>query len=234
MHELSNGMLVTSNYKNLSLYDQSLKLVKNLDNIENINFYCNDLLVSKTSNYIYFGDHQNHRIVIIDSELNHIKSYKNDSLKPCGIDFYNQKVYVCNSANATKSSILRFNLEIDFEESFQIECKPFQIKILDEVTMIRPIELSQNNSVYFYNTDTFNLIRKYDGHKGTLSVIGLNFYEYFNEKIFCYDLKGVFIEELNIKMNEMNNHSFNGALVFYENNLIISSYKSSKLFVFEV
>jgi hypothetical protein len=232
MQELSNGMLVTSNYKNISLYDKSFKSFKTLDNIENITFYCNDLLVNKIRNYIYFGDHQNHRIIILDSELNHVKSYKNECLKPCGIDYYNQQVYVCNAANSTKS-IYRFNLELDCEHTFQIVCKPFQIKIIDKVTMVRPIQLSQNNSVYFYDTDTFNLIRKYDDHKGTLSVIGLNFYEYFEEKLFCYDINGVLIDELKIEINEMLSHVFNGALVFYNNNLILSSYKTSKLFVFE-
>ena len=232
IYSLSNGFLIASNYYSISIYDKDFKVFKRINKIENISFYCNDLVVNESKNSIYFGDHQNHRIIMMDTDLNHIKSIKNPSYLPHGIDCYNDGIYVCNSMN---SAIVKFSSDLELEQTFLIGYQPFQIKIIEKTSMVRPTQFIQNNSIYFHHTETFEFIRKYDGHKGTLNVVGLNFYEFYftDKKLFCYDNNGVLLEELEIEINELTKSRFNGALVFYDKNLIIGSDQPSKLFVFE-
>ena len=229
IYSLSNGFLIASNYYSISIYDKDFKVFKRINKIENISFYCNDLVVNESKNSIYFGDHQNHRIIMMDTDLNHIKSIKNPSYLPHGIDCYNDGIYVCNSMN---SAIVKFSSDLELEQTFLIPVgyQPFQIKIIEKTSMVRPTQFIQNNSIYFYHTETFEFIRKYDGHKGTL-----NFYEFYftDKKLFCFDNNGVLLEELEIEINELTKSRFNGALVFYDKNLNIGSDQPSKLFVFE-
>jgi hypothetical protein len=231
IYELPNGHVLTSNYYSLSIYNEIFKLVKKIDIVETKTFYCNDLVINRLLNSIYFGDHQNNRVIKLDLGLNFIKCLNDKAYLPHGIEYYNENIYVCDSLH---QAILKFNQNLDFVEMFKIDYQPFQIKITGKTAMVRPIQINTINSIHFYEADTFKHKFKYDGHKGTISVVGSYFYEfnYLNKIMYCYNDNGILTDEIVIKIDELKKCRFNGALVFFDNKLVIASDDPKKLHLF--
>lgn len=236
---LSNGYLVSTNYannKNLTIYDQNLSLVLNVDKINEESFQTLFIATNKIDR-IYMNDFKTHSVIMTDFEfkyLNSVSSFNNQLFKyPCGIEYSDKYVFVCDLYNKHIHK-LRENLE--YVQSFEISYSPWQIKVsCDNVACIKPYN---EETIYFHELDTFLLKFKYNGHRGTISVIKSLFFEYcsVNNFIYCYNQKGELNASKQIELNhlkELLNDDNDGTLIWFDETIIISSISKQKFIMIE-
>ncbi len=104
---LPNGDLLTAAFDqmNLVVYDRNFKLLKIIDKINNQNFKPISIYLNPETKSIYICDFQNHKILLIDSDYNYVKSIGSQGNElfefnsPSSLCFSNNFLYVCDTSN---------------------------------------------------------------------------------------------------------------------------------------
>jgi hypothetical protein len=228
---LSNGNLLSCNNESLTIFDKNLKIIKSVTKFDTLSLFC----FYATTNHkdkIYISNSEENRVIITDLELNMIKiigtyGKSNDQFDhPRGISYYESHIYICDYGNLRIQVLDGETLE--FEKQIELDYNPVQIKLANNVAVVGSLF-----SLYFYNLIDFSLIRKYDGHNGTISVLNSNFYEYFafNQRFYCYSRSADIIEE--IQTDGFNKSDHNGCLVNHHGVYIVPSTEKRKLVIID-
>ena len=239
---LPNNFLLVSNYRTLSVFNDKYKLIKSINAIDNKSFRASGIACDSSKGQIYISDHLTDQIIMTDLNLNKITSTKpsadncnkvNSIESPC---FYKNKLFVAYRLN---KQIKRFNEDLYFEKSFELDYQPAQIKIANNIACVKPDE---KNSLYFYDIETFKLKRTFNNGLARISQINENFFEYCfdSKKIYCYSEDGELSEIIDISRLGIKNYSdgnfenfkWNGNLVYFNSNLVLSTQKAKKFIKF--
>ena len=236
MCPLSNGYLLSTNHENnksLSVYDDCFSLVLTIDKVNQENIQ-SLFLATNSLDRIYMNDYTNHQVIKTDYEFNYIKSighYNDNRFKyPCGLCYADKFLFVCDLYN---KRIHKFDDNLEFIISFELNYMPWQIKIIEKVACIKPYSVQ---TLYFYNLETFESISKYEGHHGTLSVIDSCFYEYSSQNYiyYCFNKNGELKDQLQMgHLNQYLSEKNDGALVFFDKKLILASFSKKKFILIE-
>ena len=228
---LSNGNLLSCNNESLTIFDKNLKVIKTVTKIDKLSLFC----FYATTNHkdkIYVSNSEENRVIVTDLELNMIKiigthGKSNDQFDhPRGVSYYKSYIYICDYGNIRIQILNEETLE--FDKQFPLDYGPVQIKVANDVALIGSLF-----SLYFHNLTDFSLIRKFDGHNGTISELNSSFYEYFsfNQKFYCYSQSADIIEE--IQTDGFNNSEHNGCLVYQHGLYIVPSTEKRKLILID-
>ena len=227
---LPNKKLLCANSKpwNLTLYDETLSHVGTIDQIENLKIRPLSITTNnKDMIFIACVD----EIIATDLNFNIIsrigsKGCDIDQLNyPSSISFNDDYLYVCDRNNKRIQKLLASSqVQMCIVENFMLNYKPDQIKIANTTACVMKCF---NNTIFFYDLDSFTFKCKYDGHNRVISEIGSIFYvsDLLNAKILCFDQNGQFLNEIlnNSFKNLMKNFSLsNGKIVLFNDSVIMS------------
>jgi hypothetical protein len=229
---LPNGNLViaSNESKSLKIYDREFQLIKTIDKINNKTF-SPQYLTSNDKNTVYLSDRIGHKIIQTDFDLNFIKQFgeegsTNQQLDdPLGVIFHDNSIYVCDSNN---KRIQKLSEDLVFQESYPLNFKPWNIKIIKNVACIR-----SNGEPYIislYNTNPFSF--KCEISNGNSEIYSINSWFYvnneFKKRIECYDINGNLVDYKCLE-NVYEEESQNYSSGFFNNKFIIGLSKAKKL-----
>lgn len=236
--------LVLSNYNNLfinnqlelCLYDGTFNFIKKITEIDGTRIEANAIAHNMDQNLIYVTDCKNNQVIIMDLDLNKIKSIGKKGAdkglfnEPAGICCDDKGVFVCDSQN---KRIQKFSNKLEFIQSFSLEYEPGFIQVMRDIACVSPRNIAKFNFIYFYNSIDFTVKFKYYGHIGRISTIGSFFYELdFNNKIYVYDCEGYMINRLERK--EVNCNRKSGSINLANKELYILNASEKYLLKLEV
>ena len=187
------NIAITSSKSNvLKIYDSDFTLVKTIDKINNKTFSPR-YLISNCKSSIYLTDGLNSQIIQTDLDFNFIKQFgskgsSNQQLdNPCGIEFYENSVYVCDKEN---KRIQKLSEDLVFQESYPLNFKPENIKITKNVACIRSAVSGYLSSLYQLNPFSFKT--RMGTRDSEIYSINSWFYVFneLDERIECYDING--------------------------------------------
>jgi hypothetical protein len=215
--------------RSLNIYDNQFNILKKITKLNGQNIM-GAFLATNGNGKVYMTEPKIKRIILIDECLNFIKYYEPKDLITSKGDcvFYNNHLYVCNHK---RSSISQFDNDLNRLGSLDIDKRPLALRVCNNVALLNG-ENQGKFSISFYEFDTFNLIKRYEGLSGSACAYNSKFYFLPNyAKVFqIYDLKGELVESIPIDyFNSQDRKS--GCLIEFNGNFIISSSKSNKLTV---
>ena len=233
-HTLPNGFLVIASYYSevLKIYDKNFKLIKTIDKINEKPFWP-EYLTSNGTNFVYLTDCSGQQIIKTDFNFNFIKQFgsrgsTNQQLKePRGITFYEYSIYVCDSEN---KRIQKLSEDLVFQESYPLNFKPQNIKIIKNVACIKSTEAPYLISLYQISPFCFkNFVISCNSNPEIYSINSW-FYVFnkFDKRIECYDLNGNLADKkscLNIYEEKNQCYSFG----YFNNRFIVGTEKTKKL-----
>lgn len=213
----------------ISIYDKKFKIIKTFYKINNEQIMA---LMMKTNNLnkFYICEPKNKRLILTDLEMNFIRYSVSDVLSSCCGNFSLTKdyLYVCNYA---RNRICRFDCELKSHVSFEIERRPFNIEIINNLACI--CEESQGRpSMTFYDIVSFKCLKRYEGLLGSTIVIDCSFY-FLNsngDKFYVFDENGDFKEEIKLNAFDGKNRK-GGNIAYFNGNIIVSTLKSNKVVI---
>ena len=110
---------------------------------------------------------------------------------PSGIAYFNNSVYICDSDNYR---IQKLSEDLEYQESYPLNYKPWKIKILKNIACIRSSSGDYNS---FYNLNPFYFKTKLCRGNGDILAHNAWFHEYKNSRktLRCYDMIGNLVDE---------------------------------------
>jgi hypothetical protein len=236
---LPNNLLLSADYleKSFSFYDENFNLVKRVNKIGNkkIEPYS---ITTNNKNYIYTADLVDHQIIMMDFELNEIKSFGSKGSSnsqfdvPCGIVYINDHLYVCDYNN---KRIQVLSADLEFVRSIMLCYNPWLISASDKTLCVSRGDLP--GGVYFYDIGKLKLRYKHQIGECRTSEINSCFYAFSfkNKKMFSFDKYGILVEEINVdRFKECFTNIADGCLVRFKKNLILSIYLHSCFVIFNI
>jgi hypothetical protein len=236
---LPNGLLLTSNYRTLTLFNDKFEQIKMLNSIDNKAFRASGITCDNKNNRIYISDQLTDQIIMTDLDFNKIKSISsnidceknqvNSIESPC---FYNNQLYVPYRLN---KQIKRFSKDLVFQKTFPLDYQPAQIKISNNFACVKPDE---KMVLYFYDLDSFESKRVFNNGLSRISEINSNFFEYCFDakKLFCYNQDGELKEIVDMNKfdiqtgdGDYEDRKWNGNIVYFNGHLVLSTHKSKNL-----
>ena len=217
----NNFLLVTSSEsRNLTIYDQSFKLVKTINQIDDQ--YLTPLSAITNGKNSIFITQETCEIIKTDLDFKLIKIFggygqdKDQFAIPIKIVYNESSIYVCDSHNFR---IQELNEDFEPQYSYILNFKPWKMKIIKNVACIRP---AGETFFAFYNLKPFYFKTKVSDVRSDVFTFNSWFYLYdFNEKQFnCFDLNGCRVEETKISVK--NEISFD-SIDYLNNKLTIAS-----------
>ncbi len=227
---LPKGNLVIASLesKALQIYDKEFKLIKTIDKINNQTF-SPLYLTSNGKNSIYITNYNENQIIQTDLDFNFIKKFggkgsTNQQLDlPSGITFHGDSIYVCDSNN---KRIQKLSEDLVFQESYPLNFKPWNIKIVRNVACIR---LSDKHIISLYQLNPFSFKCRIGTNNCEIYAINSWFYviNQFDKRIECYDINGNLVNYKGLEniYEENQRYSFG----FFNNKFIIGLSKPKKL-----
>jgi hypothetical protein len=229
---LPNGNLViaSNESKSLKIYDKKFKLIKTIDKINNQTF-SSLYLTSNGKNSVYLSDRIGHKIIQTDFYFNFIKQFgeegsTNQQLDdPLGVIFHDNSIYVCDSNN---KRIQKLSEDLVFQESYPLNFKPWNIKIIKNVACVR--SNGEPHIISLYQLNPFFFVRKISRLNGEIYSIHSWFYvnNEFDKRIECYDINGNLVD-YKVLENVYEEESQNYSSGFFNNKFIIGLSKAKKL-----
>ena len=224
---LPNDYMLICNFFQLFLTRKN-KVIKVIHTIGNHNQYLGvTAACTNDVDAVYLCNFVHNTIIKTDLNLNtqlasfgtyDQKGEDNDHLNcPQGICFSNNSVYVCDSHN---KRIQILNEDLIYQQSFQLNNRPGNIKVLNEVACVN---LSDAKKICFYDLKTFVELKRYN-HYGLVGVLKQGFIEYYyeNKSFYFYDKNGDLLEQIQTE-NDFEISSSSTSIVVNErrNRLII-------------
>ena len=234
---LSSGnlLIASRSSKNLKIYDDTFKIIKTIDRINNQNFTPLSI-TTNGRNYIYIADEQLDRILQTDLDFKLIHSYgtrgseNNQLCSPLDIIFDKNSIYICDTQNRR---IQKLSEDLIYKKTYQLNFKPWKIKILKNIACIRP---TGEPFLSFYNLNPFYLKAKVCDGNGDIISINSWFYEYDHSShlLRCYDLNGELMKETFLKFENRNLSSSQESMYWINcfNRQIIIGLTQSKQLIF--
>jgi hypothetical protein len=236
---LPNNNLVSANYydKSLILYDQEFKKIKKVGKIKEAQTFAPfSIALDNQNQQLYITDIGHHRIILMDMNLNFIKTFGSEGSaddqfnRPAGICYKNNRLYVCDVKN---KRIQIFENDFKLSKSFQLDIESWLIKVNDTTICL---QLEKPTGLHFYDLKTFNLQHKYDHGWCRISEINSYFYEFDNKssKIYCYSDSGVLIYDFdttNLIIDNLQSH-WTGYIFEFGQNLFMILNKNKHLLKF--
>jgi hypothetical protein len=234
---LPSNTILATNYieKSISFYNESFKLIKKVNNINNekIQPYC----VALDENGVFISDHHKDQILFTDFEINKIKSFGNKGSGqnqfdcPCGISFKNKYLYVCDYNN---NRIQIINNDLDHVlETIPLNYHPWLVIASDITLAVSCCE--SNASIYFYDLkNKYSLRYFYQKGECRINIINSCFYafSYNAKKIYSFDTYGSLIHEIKLdRLSSLISNIADGCLIRFKNNLVITFYTKSLIIV---
>ncbi len=192
-HAPSNGNLVIASLesKALKIYDKEFKLIKTIDKINNQTF-SPLYLTSNGKNSIYITNYIENQIIQTDLDFNFIKQFggkgsTNQQLDyPRGITFHENSIYVCDVNN---NRIQKLSEDLIYQESYPLNFKPRNIKIIINVACIRSFD---EPIISLYQLNPFSFKCEISNCNCEIYSIHSWFYvsNIFDKRIECYDING--------------------------------------------
>ncbi len=244
---LSNGHLVSVNHepKCITVYDmdKNFELIKKIDKIGDLeisDFY----LTTNNTDKIYLSDSKRHKIILVDFDFNILKEFGsqgtncNEFDTPCGLCFYNDGLYVCDSKN---KRVLVLDSTLSSSKLFcKLNYSPWQIQMSYFCACIKEYE---SHFLYFYNVymqsiefDRFventngPICKMKNGQRLYISLarrvrnsFEINFYNDYGEFTNGFKVSNPYLAEYGIDQLIK--------IESYNQNLIISMYDSKKLLI---
>ena len=227
MCRLLNRCFVSSNGKSATLYNENFRLLKTIY-IPGSAYGC---AVHKDKG-IYISDYTECCIYLMDNQLNMIKTFgtrgsDTDQFdSPSSIFCQDEYLFVSDQEN---KRIQILTLDLKYHDTIQLDFKARFIAVSSSTICL----CCKNNGIYFYETKTKELKKKYPNFKGRISVIDSNFYvvSCLTPKIlYVFDKEGELIDETRVKTrNDSINDIFgwDGFMISMEDYfLIISNFYS--------
>ena len=226
---LPNGSLVIASLesKALQIYDKEFKLIKKINEINHKTF-TTQYLTSTGKDSIYLTDLKNNQIIQTDFDFNFIKQFgskgsTNQQLdRPFGISFHEDSIYVCDSNN---KRIQKLSQDLNYEESYPLNFKPCNIKIIKNVACIR----SDSISLYYLNPFSFK-VQLSNNH---YEIYSINSWFYvnnkYNKRIECYDINGNMVNSKKLEHVREEMIPLHYSFGFFNNAILIGQYKKLKI-----
>jgi hypothetical protein len=172
-----------------------------------------------------------HEIIKTDLDFNFIKQFggkgsTNQKLfYPRGITFDEDSIYICDSNN---NRIQKLSEDLIYQESYELNFAPWDIKIIKNVACIRSFGEPYSNSLYYLNP--FRFKTRIGNSKSAICSINSWFYvnNYFDKRIECYDINGNLVDykDLDNLYEKEEYYSFG-----YFNNSFIIGTKAAKILI---
>ena len=206
-----------------------LKIIDKINNKTFISVY----LTSNDKGSIYITDRKADQIIQTDLNFNFIKQFGSTGSsnqqfdKPCGLTFYENSVYVCDSIN---KRIQKLSEDLVYQESYPLNFKPWNIKIIKNVACI---SADGEPNISLYQLNPFSFKTRMCSNNCEIYSINSWFYVYnkFVKKIECYNINGDLVDKKNLeKINEDVNQIF----IFsnFNGRFIIGTKKTKKIIIF--
>jgi hypothetical protein len=218
--------------KCLTIYDQNLNFIKQIDRINGEEFQPSSILANFNEKQFYICDNLNDRILITDFEFNFNKSVGSKGSESCqfngpfDICFSSPKFYICDFHN---KRIQVYSKDFNFVTSFEVEYHPWKIKSTNSTICV---EASDPDGIYFYNSNDFNLIRNYNHLEGRISQINSMFYEFNHQTqtMSCYDENGNLKELITLRgLDNFLKDVHDGQFIYHNEALLIQSWSDQKI-----
>ena len=237
MCRLSNGYFISSNFGSATIFDENFNQLKKV-NIPGSAYGC----AVHDEKGIYITDFHKSCIYLMDHQLNMIKTFDtkcssmNQLEYPSSICFQDEHFYVSDQKN-NRIQILTSDLK--YHDTIRLNFEPSSIAV-SRATIGVSDEF--NNGIYFYDTKTKELKKKYPNFKGRISVIDSNFYVFsFSclapNILYVFDNDGELIDETSLeKLKDYISSSrrWDGFMLSTEDFLIILSYSDKKVLKFKL
>ena len=229
--ESHNSLLTcSSKHRCLTLFDKKLKITRTIETID-AKPIVPRYIATNSRDKIFIVQSTLNKVTITDFEINFLKEVGTKGSEcgqfdcPLGICCYEQSVYVCDSLN---KRIQKLNENLEYEDSFVVNYKPWEIKISNDYACIRPNDLE---NIFFYCLESFKLIKVLSEGNGIIFCSTFWFYELsLNKYITCYDLTGRFVDRCNIDvLKEIDIGDGQVAMEYFNGNLILSCKLAKKL-----
>ena len=190
------------NFKCIALFDQNLKLIKKVNEINEQQFDTTGISLNQKEMKIYISDCKNHQIIMTDFELKFIKSVGSEGKGdyqfnfPGGIYFLNNNLYVCDSFN---ERIQIFNQNFEFVNSVRLLLSPLKILASDSMFCV----ISHSTHIYLFSIKDFKHHKTLDYYGGTVSEVNSWFYKfnYYTKKFYCFDNEGELEENFTLTID---------------------------------
>jgi hypothetical protein len=196
-----------NNNKRLVVLDKTFKVIKTIDRMDGQPIATLGI-TTNSSNRVFISDYQSCKVYATDFSFRLVKTFGNDTpvndknslSHPYDLFYYNSSLYICDCRN---QRILKVNDDLNFEELYNLNYQPWQIKITNNTVCVR----ANNSVLYFYDLPMFSLRFKYTDHDGPICVYNSFFYEFSekHKKIFCFDWNGKLDDsvELNVGVDAL-------------------------------
>ena len=191
-----------NNNKRLVVFDKSFKIIKSIDRLDGQQISTLGI-ITNNSNKVFISDYQSCKVHATDFNFRIIKTFgtetpgndTNSLSHPYDLFYYNESLYICDCRN---QRILKVNDDLIFQESYNLNYQPWQIKIANNTACVR----ANNSVLYFYDLPMFSLRYKYTDHDGPVCVYNSFFYEFSekHKKIFCFDWNGKLDDSVEINL----------------------------------
>ena len=217
-----NGNLVSTSTHLVTIFNEVYNEIKKFRIIET------SACSLSYKNELFISNRDRNSIHKLDLSFNKLKTIDNDFNQPCGITCCKDELYICDYGN---QRIQIYNLELEYVGTIKVDFCPYTIKVSDT-----SIGVHGDNGTYFYDVNTKVLKNQYQNIVGRINYLNSNFYVLTNKqpkKAYCYDHDGNLIEEINIdKFGPFISVWYDGHMMFYKKDLIISSYTKCQLLRF--
>ena len=240
---ISNNRLLVLNYFNdneedytqcITLHDQNYNLIQKIEKINGETLLdLGEIAINQEKGELYLLDKNNDRIIVTDMELDFIKYFDcvdhgDEFDLPLAICFKNENLYVCDSGN---KRIQIFDSDLEYIESLELGFSPYRVQTSNSM-----LAVTSDDGIYFYDLSSLDFQNKFDNefkYIPSISETDSMFY-YFDcetKEFSCFDQNGNLIED--IYLNEISlTRCFDGKLILFNKNLLMSSYEGKKLIKF--
>ena len=226
---LNSKKLLISDYltKVLAIVDENFSLIKQINKINDNPFKPSAL--ANSNDKIYVANDENMKIYIFDHDLKLIDSVDTSDdgkpYRPYGICYSNDIIYVCD---VTNNKIQTYTKELKLIKSFQLDSKPWYIKVIDNIACMRVFD---GFFICFYTLPSFTLKYRYHGHRGFIVIADSRFIEFCqpNKIYYCYNKDGLIIDKNSLLMeNDIMLDNYD-PIVYFNNKLIVAQCDTNKL-----
>ncbi len=231
---LPNNLFLISTLHSIAILDESFNIIKEIEEIDGNGIDCHGLAFNIKKNCIYASIYLFDCLYMLDSDLNNIKSFgsqesNNNLNSPSGICFKDPYLYVCDRGN---KRIQILNSDLEFIDTITLDFKPLTIKISDSLMGIS----TSDTLIQFFDLNKKELKKQYDNLDGRLSEIDSLFYLVTfspSKMVYCFDEDGNLKIEINIdRFSKFLCNYWDGNILKYNNNLIMTSYNRGRIMKF--